>query len=119
MTDTWIQILAALGAGGILTAAVNGYLNRRKLGAEATKIITDAAASTVKDVREDNARLRARVETLEQREDSWEIERKAWRDVLMLHAAFDHVVVQRLKDAGITDLPDPPPLYPPAPLRSE
>lgn len=119
MTDTWIQILAALGAGGILTAAVNGYLNRRKLGAEATKIITDAAASTVKDVREDNARLRLRVEHLEQLEDAWESERQAWRDVLMLHAAFDHLVVKRLQDEGITDLPSPPPLYPPSALRSE
>lgn len=108
-----VQIAVAVAASGALAAVVTGILNRRKLSAEATKIITDAAASTVEQIEKDNKRLRERVEQLEAAELAWRRERADWRDVLTLHAAFDHLAVAKLREHGINDMPSPPPLYPP------
>jgi hypothetical protein len=60
-------LIALLSAGGatIIGAFVNAYFNRRKLGAEATQIITQAAAGTVENIMKDNALLREKVTQLE------------------------------------------------------
>lgn len=61
-------ILAILGSAGftaVIGAVVNAVFNRRKLSAEATQIITQAAAGTVENVMKDNTELRKKVEQLE------------------------------------------------------
>lgn len=120
-----VQLCGSFGAATILLAVVNAWINRRKLGAEATKFISDAAAGTVREAREDNARLReenrelrARMTAMEDREEEreyeLEIEREDWRRVLQLHAAWDALAIERVsgREPPI-DLPDAPPLTPP------
>ena len=61
-------VLAILGSAGftaIIGAVVNAIFNRRKLSAEATQIITQAAAGTVENVMKDNAELRLKIDKLE------------------------------------------------------
>lgn len=66
MTSTELMI-ALLSAGGatIIGAFVNAFFNRRKLGAEATQIITQAAAGTVENIMKDNTVLREKLGLLE------------------------------------------------------
>lgn len=49
--------LGAIGGTSTVTVFVQGMLNRRKLGADATKIITDAAAGVVTTLNVENKRL--------------------------------------------------------------
>lgn len=128
-----VQLVVAVLGGGTLAAVLNAIMSRKKLGADATKIITEAAAGVASDLRTDNqalrtkqAELEARVDELEQREEAinlahrretaqWERERQDWRRVLQLHAAWDHMAVTKLRETMAEDvtLPEPPPLYPP------
>lgn len=144
MTITPEIILAILGTGGlasIVGAGVNGYLARRKLGAEATQIITQAAGGVVELMNEElarakdnltkeaaeRARLGERVRNLEQaqekqrqefeaemraREIVWQRVEKEWREALQLHVAWDEVAILKMQEAGV-ELPPAPPLYPP------
>lgn len=63
--STLLTILLSGGAATIIAAFINAFFNRRKLGAEATQIITQAAAGTVENVMKDNTALRARLASLE------------------------------------------------------
>jgi hypothetical protein len=56
--DDVVQLFAAAGGASILTAFINALFNKRKLGAEATEIITKGAAGIVERVEADNKRLR-------------------------------------------------------------
>ena len=62
---TILAILGSTGVTAIFAAVLNAFFNRRKLGAEATHIIAQAAAGTVENVMKDNEGLRAKVEKLE------------------------------------------------------
>ena len=128
---TWPAVLQLLGSAAfaaVIVAVINAVVTRRKLGAEATKIITDAASGVVERVEADNKRLREsdvrktqriadleeRVDHLEDQERAWEREREDWLRVLELHSAWDLLAIAKLR--GVTppiDLPDPPPLTPP------
>lgn len=114
-----VQLVVALVGGGTIAAVINAIMARKKLGADATKIITEAAAGVTADLRKEVDRLRMRSDRLQQqiddcerREERWERERREWRDVLALHAAWDHVTIVQARDAGIPLSPTPP-LYPP------
>ena len=127
-----VGFLSALGVGSVLAAIVSGFFSRKKLGADATEIITKAASGVVANIESDNMRLRKDIE-LERNErraieDFHESEmvsvrreqdhfRRLAREhtrVLQLHAAWDMMAVQALERCGITDLPQPPPpLYGP------
>lgn len=114
------QLLSSTVLAAILVQALNGLLNRRKLGADAAEAITRAAGGVVETLQADNSRLRSEVEQLrlevvdlrrsrdesEQREDEW-------REVLHAHAAFDYVAVRRIRESD-PSFPDPPPLWPAA-----
>jgi hypothetical protein len=124
-TEALLQLLGSAGLAAVLVAVINAVVNRRKLGAEATKVISDAAAGTVRDVREDNARLReenvdlrSRIVALENDQDMWEYERDQWREVLQIHAAWDRLAIERIagREPPI-ELPDAPPLTPPSRRR--
>jgi hypothetical protein len=116
-SDVVVQLLGSVVLAAIAGAIINGIINRRKLGAEATEIITKAASGVVERleaeltrVNGDNRRLRERISTLEYREETD-------RAVLQLHAAWDHLAVQKLQELGI-NLPAPPPLSPPPQSRT-
>jgi len=123
-----LQILASAGAATILATVINGILNRKKLGAETTKIITDAAGTFVKELKEDNERLRrsderktllladceARLDDLEHAQAEWETERDEWLRVLQVHASWDALAIARLGEPiPPLVIPDAPPLTPP------
>lgn len=116
-------IAALLGAGGlgaIVAAIVTGLFSKRKLGAEATEIITKAAAGVVTnmqaeidrqvkrndDLVEEHRATLARVMADHQRE------KEDVRRVLQLHVAWDAIAIAKLGDLGV-DLPPAPPLLPP------
>ncbi len=115
-------IIALLGVGGlgaIAAAIVTGLFSRRKLGAEATKIITDAAAGVVTSLEREIVRQRERMEIMidEHRaairtlmaNHAEEIEEN--RRALQMHTAWDYLAIDRLREHGV-DLPPPPPLLP-------
>lgn len=67
MDSQWVIAFLAAGGATIIGAIVNAVFNRRKLSAEATQIITQAAAGTVENVMKDNQNLRTQVDSLEAR----------------------------------------------------
>ena len=134
-------IIAALGSGAIgavIVAIVTGLFTKRKLGAEATEIITKAAAGVVESLNGEMVSLRGtlaavRLESAEAearhkidddaREARHKLEREAdrathmremeaVRRVLQLHVAWDLIAREKLSEYGI-ELPDAPPLLPP------
>jgi hypothetical protein len=134
MDDKTALIVALLGSGGlfaVIGAMVNGVFTKRKLGAEATEIITRAASGVVTDLRTtveeksaDMARMRVehdaalaaiRLEhtaALTKMATDHATEREDWRRVLQLHVAWDYIAIEKMSHVGI-ELPPPPPILPP------
>lgn len=132
--DKTAIIVALLGGGGLFAvvgALVNGVFTKRKLGAEATEIITRAASGVVTDLRtsleertaemarmrlEHDAGLAAiRLEhtaALTKMATDHANERENWRRVLQLHVAWDYIAIEKLSHLGV-ELPPPPPILPP------
>lgn len=123
-------LVAALGAGSIgavLAALVTGLFTKRKLGAEATEIITKAASGVVESLNAEVARVNTRLSTAlsEHEADRARHARERAADrarftreledrdrVLQLHVAWDMLVRAKLAEHDI-DVPEPPPLKPP------
>lgn len=108
-----IALLSTGSLAAIAGAIVTGVFNRKRLGADATEIITRAASSVVERIEGENERLRKEIEELKS-------DRAILRDmieehtkVLQLHAAWDALAVAKLREHDILDLPDPPPMYHP------
>lgn len=134
MDDKTAIIIALLSSGGIFAvigAFVNGAFTKRKLGAEATEIITRAASGVVSDLRisleektADMARMRLEHDAglaaireehtaaLTKMAKDHAEEREAWRRVLQLHVAWDYIAIEKMSHVGI-ELPPPPPILPP------
>lgn len=125
ISETLVTILVSAGGGTILAALVNALFNRRKLSAEATQIITQAAAGTVENVMKDNTALRARLAEVEakilvlenaqaaadQRERAHLLSEERWIwHMGRWHRHSDRQAAQ-LRAANI-DAEDPPPLWP-------
>lgn len=120
-------LVAILGVGGlsaVIAAIVTGIFSKRKLGAEATEIITKAAAGVVTSLQSELDRARTSRET-QQAEHADAIakltasharELEEVRRVLQLHVAWDAIAIAKLGELGV-QLPPAPPLLPP--LRGE
>lgn len=137
-------IVAALSSGAIATflgAVINGAFTKRKLSAEATEIITNAASDVVTQLRteldrarnemnglraqqiaeserlrnEHRGQVRAIIEEhireLSKRDADFQEERERWRHLLQLHVAWDWIAIEKLSQLNVT-LPDPPPILP-------
>lgn len=114
--NQWLQILGLVGIGGVLVATINGLFSKRKLSADATKIITEAASSVVADLRTELARRAAENVLLEGRVAATVIEQSTQRDhmrsldqAVAQHVLWDQQVRETLRESGI-DVPAPPPL---------
>lgn len=113
-------LLGAGGLGAIVAAIVTGLFSKRKLGAEATEIITKAAAGVVTNMQAEIDRQVARNEALiadHRRAMDHVVAEHAKemgnvRRVLQLHVAWDAIAIAKLNDLGV-DLPPAPPLLPP------
>lgn len=125
-----LAILGSTAAGAVMASVVTGLFSKRKLGAEATKIITDAAAGVVTTLREETTRERearqaaeARLEkvvadnkeAIEKMASAHVQEREQWRRVLQLHVAWDGLAIAKMGEIGVS-LPPAPPLLPPSRL---
>lgn len=115
-------IIAILGTGGfsaILGAMITGLFSKRKLGAEATEIITKAAAGVVTNMQAEIDRQVKRYDDVvaEHKEEvaalmaSHAEELTEFRRTLQLHAAWDALVRVKMAEHGV-DLPPAPPLTP-------
>lgn len=111
-----LKALGYLGIGTVVTTIVTGVFTRKKLSADATKIITEAAGAVVETLRQENARYVAEKILLEGKVEAGRIENQANRDDLrMLHQAvaqhvmWDQQVKDVLRSNGI-DVPEPPQL---------
>lgn len=114
-----VAILGAGGLGAILAAIVTGLFSKKKLGAEATEIITKAAAGVVTNLQaEIDRQVSLRTDLVaahtaamahlvaEHAEEMDEVRR-----VLQLHVAWDAIAIAKLGELGV-DLPPAPPLLP-------
>lgn len=100
-TEIIVAALASGGLGAILVAIVNGIFSKRKLGAEATEIITRAAAGVVESLERQ----------LKTEREIFAAEREGHRRAWELHIAWDEAVIARMAEAGIElpPAPSPPP----------
>lgn len=114
-----VLVLASSGFGAIAAAIVTGIFSKKKLGAEATKIITDAAAGVVQTLNAEVLRLQTRVTEVTDKAEkdiramaqAHVSERNEWRRVLQLHVAWDSIAIAEVSKMGV-DLPPAPPLLP-------
>lgn len=117
--DLFIAALGAGGLGAIIAAIVTGLFSKRKLGAEATEIITKAAAGVVKNlegeierqVRRNELLIAEHEHVLNRLVSSHAEELEEVRRVLQLHVAWDAIAIAKMAEVGI-DLPPAPPLLP-------
>lgn len=114
--NPWLQALGYVGLGGVFVAIINGLFSKRKLSADATKIITDAASGIVERLQQENARVAASNLLLSGKVEALQIEQaaeKEWRrhvdQLLAMHQLWDMQAVEIAQSHGI-DLPPPPPL---------
>jgi LPS O-antigen subunit length determinant protein (WzzB/FepE family) len=121
-----LTILLSAGGATVLAAVINAVMNRRKLSAEATEIITKAAAGTVENIMKDNAHLRERVAELESRVKQFELaqdlsetrerehlrleDQNAWHKEQCQR--YIETLVRQLRAGGLVPA-DPPNLWPP------
>lgn len=117
--------LLSAGITAVIVAVLNAIFNRRKLSAEATEIITKAAAGTVEQVVKDNESLRTRLAKVEaeleamratqslvdQRERAHqEIEERYRWHLERWHRYAGRLIEEIRTLGGVVE--DPPPLFP-------
>lgn len=116
-TPVLIATLTAGAFGAVIAAMVTGLFTKRKLGAEATEIITKAAASVVTNLQGEVARQEHVNEMLVTAHRTEILDLIAKHDaalarvsrVLNLHMAWDAIAVAKLAEAGI-EIEEPPTL---------
>lgn len=119
-TDLLVAALSGGGLASIVAAIFQSIVSRRKLGAEATKIITDAAAGVVQSMQADLLRQRqeSAAEVADHKDfvrrliESYEEEAEEWRKVWEQHVAWDEGARKELAKFGV-ELPPAPALLPP------
>lgn len=100
----WLQVVIAVFGSGLLTAIVTAVFNKRKLSADAAKLITDAAASVT-------TTMSTRLQELEAKERLRELQEDAFRLKLEKHEEWDRTLVNRVRQIDPTmQIPDPPSL---------
>jgi hypothetical protein len=125
-TTIVIAVLGSAGLGAIIAAVVNGFFSKRKLGAEATEIITKAAAGVVTNLEAENLRQSAAMAKMvvdhaaliaemklkmDAQTASHALEIEEFKRVLQLHVAWDTIAIAKLNEVKI-HLPPAPPLLP-------
>lgn len=121
--DLVVGLLGGGSLAAIVGSVVTALLTRRKLGAEATEIITNAASSVVTRLEAEVQRAESRMAAmrdehlneLTRARQEFAEEREQWRRVLQLHVAWDAIAIAEMSRVGI-DLPPAPPLTPPQEL---
>lgn len=114
--NPWLEAFSYIGIGGVLAAVVTGLFSKRKLSADATKIITEAASGVVAELRTElsraavaNALLTGKVEAGQQVQASQQEHLRSIDQAVAMHVLWDRQAYRALRDSGI-ELPEPPPL---------
>lgn len=131
--STTIAVLGSSFLAAAITALITFFANRRKLSAEATKIITDAASGVVDMLRVENKKQADkiisqgdtinsqgdRIKLLEDKEEANERQLEELRRMMMavagtvqLHASYDTIVREKYERGDRDPLPPTPPLLP-------
>ncbi len=117
--NPWLQWLSSAAVSAVVIAVITGLFSKRKISAEATKIIADAASGVVERLEKENARvilsnstLAQRVEAQQSDVDQMKRTQRLQGDALAIHAFWDNQAVEKLREQGI-ELPPPPPLNTP------
>ena len=110
--ETISAILGAIGLSSIVAAAINAISNRKKTGADATKVITDAALGVVTQLQDRIKDLLEEVEELRARQDETDRKNASARRALRKHHEWDLDLVRVINEHLPThvDLLPPPPL---------
>lgn len=118
-----LRLVLSAGGAAVLAALINAVINRRKLSAEATQIITQAAAGTVENIMKDNVvlrerlalteaelvKLRAIIELAEQRERVHQVEQERYQWHQEQWHTHCSKMAEKLKELGQDVGPPPPP----------
>lgn len=114
--NPWLQWLSSAAVSAVILAFINGLFSKRKLSADATKIITEAASGVVEIQKAEIARVLAsnleltqKVDTLQARVDRGEKTTQVQGEAIAIHTFWDIQAVEELGKQGI-NLPPPPPL---------
>jgi hypothetical protein len=129
----YLAVFGLVLGSGVVAALATGFLNRHKLKGDTAKVIQEAAAGVVKDLREDNQELRLRVDKMEveRAEDKqiisrmvadhdadrrkWETEKRQIRDFLVKHSRWDEELLEYVRHPDAFPdfvVSDPPHLVP-------
>lgn len=115
-TELLFQIGGAIGLSSILTVLIKGVIDRRKLGAEATSILTQAASGLVTTIRGENTILSAELAKVQNQMKVRDAADKvrdrrqdALRKAIEVHHAYDVTLADKVRQAGLL-VEDPPPL---------
>ena len=106
-----IAILGSSAITALMGSIVVGLFSKKKLSAEATKVITDAASGVVELLKAENLRVVGGNAALSTMVEKFRADQKAQEARLSVHAFWDRQVAAVLAQHGI-DLPEPPPLNP-------
>lgn len=116
MSELWITALTSGGSVALLSGVIQAFVGRRKLSADATRVIEESASSAVERVERDNDRLRKRLDKVEELLDEFRKELRS-RDVRIddlsadLNAFREYSIELRdellRQDPNLT-LPEPP-----------
>lgn len=111
--QTVSAVVGAVGLSTIVAAAINAVSNRKKTGADATKVITDAALGVVTQLQARIKELLDEVQELKAREDSRDRREDAARRALIRHHQWDLRLVSIVNESlpGHKNLLPPPPLF--------
>ena len=104
----WLLIVTTLagligGLGGVVTL-INLPKMRKKQDADTAQVLSNTAVTLVEPLTKQMVELRGRVQHLE----TYGV---LHRQVLGEHAAWDHLAIRRLQQAGV-HIDPPPPLFP-------
>jgi hypothetical protein len=110
--ETISAIVGSVAASGVLAGLINAISNKRKTGADATKVITDAALGIVTQLQARIKELLEEVSDLKAREDARDQREDQSQRALMKHHQWDLELVSIINQS----LPDHKGLLPPPPL---
>lgn len=113
--ETVSAIVGAVGLSSIVAAAINAVSNRKKTGAEATKVITDAALGIVTQLQARIKDLLDEVNDLKIREDERDRREEQAQRALLKHHQWDLQLVSIING----NLPEHKGLLPPPPLFND
>lgn len=116
--NTLVLLISSSGVTAVIVSVITAMVNRRKLSAEATNIISQAAGGIVERLEIENKRLnndlekmRIRVLDLELIENKRKDKAEYYEDAAARHLEYDATLIEKLLALGVT-VDAPPPLLP-------